>query len=230
MEVIPSINVRTFDEVKERIKKVEPFVSWCHLDVTDGVFSTHETWRNPSDLLDLETSLNIEVHLMVSNPDKVIDDWLVGPVKRVIIHAEAVHPVRSPMPLASADASRRLASNGVKNFDLIREKCRDRGIELGIAVNPETPAEALEPYIGKADVFLFLTVPPGPSGSPMHENTVGKIASFRKSCPKCILEVDGGVYPHTYKNAISAGANILVAGAFIFDSKDIYSAINELRK
>ncbi len=230
VEIIPSINVRTFEEVKERIKKIEPYVKWCHIDVTDGVFSSHETWRNPKDLLDLETNLNIEVHLMVSNPDEVIDDWLVGPAR----------PVRSPVPEASADALGRLTSNGVKrvivhteaikNFDLIREKCRDRGIELGVAVNPETPAEAFEPYIGKADVFLFLTVPPGPSGNPMHENTVGKITSFRKSCPECIIEVDGGVNPHTYKKAVSAGANILVSGAFIFDSIDIRSAIDELKK
>ncbi len=64
----------------------------------------------------------------------------------------------------------------------------------------------------------------------MHPNTVGKIASFRKSCPKCIIEVDGGVHPHTYKKAVSAGADILVAGAFIFDSKDIHSAIDELKR
>lgn len=204
-EIIPSINVKTFEEVKDRIQKVEPHVLWCHLDVTDGIFSSHETWRNPSDLLDLETSLNIEVHLMVSNPDEVIDNWLVGSVKRVIIHSEAV-----------------------KNFDLIREKCRDRGIELGIAVNPETPVEAFDPYIGKADVFLFLTVPPGPSGNPMHPNTVGKIASLRKTYPKCIIEVDGGINPETAKKTVEAGANLLVAGNYIFSHPDPKTAIKKL--
>lgn len=205
-EIIPSINVRAFAEVEERIRLVEPYVQWCHLDVTDGVFSSHETWKNPADLAGLETNLNIEVHLMVSNPDDAIDDWFLVHVKRVIVHAEAV-----------------------KNFDLIREKCRDRGIELGIAVNPETPVEAFEPYIGKADVFLFLTVPPGPSGNPMHENTVGKITSFRKSCAECIIEVDGGVNPETGAAAVKAGANILVAGKYIFSSSDIKSSIEILR-
>ena len=205
-EIIPSINVPTFKELKERIQKVEPYVGWCHLDVTDGVFSSHETWRSPKDLLDLETSLNIEVHLMVSNPDEVIDDWLITPVKRVIVHTEAV-----------------------RNFDLIREKCRDRGIELGVAVNPETPAEAFEPYIGKADVFLFLTVPPGPSGNPMHPNTVGKIMSFRKSCVECIIEVDGGVNEETGKEVVRAGANLLAAGKYIFDSPDIQYAVISLQ-
>ncbi|OGZ94127.1 MAG: hypothetical protein A2131_02120 [Candidatus Sungbacteria bacterium GWC2_49_10] len=206
-EIIPSINVKTFEEVEERIARVEPYVKWCHLDVTDGIFSSHETWRNPKDLLDLETNLNIEVHLMVSNPDEVIDDWLIPPIKRIIVHTEVI-----------------------RNFELMREKCRDRGIEIGIAINPETPVEAFDPYVGKADVFLFLTVPPGPSGNPMHPNTVGKIASFRKYCPECIIEVDGGVNPHTYEKAVFAGADILVAGAFIFDSKDIPSAIDELKR
>ena len=206
VEIIPSINAKTFAEVEERIKKVEPYVKWCHIDVTDGVFSAHETWRNPKDLLNLETNLNIEVHLMVSNPDEVIDDWLIPPVKRVIVHAEAI-----------------------QNFDLIREKCRDRGIELGVAVNPETPAEAFEPYIGKADVFLFLTVPPGPSGNPMHPNTMGKVASLRKSCPECIIEVDGGVNEETGAAAVKAGANLLAAGKYIFDSPDIQSVIISLQ-
>ncbi len=206
VEIIPSINAKTFAEVEERIKKVEPYAKWCHIDVTDGVFSSHETWRNPKDLLNLETPLNIEVHLMVSNPDEVIDDWLMPPVKRVIVHAEAI-----------------------QNFDLIREKCRDRGIELGVAVNPETSAEAFEPYIGKADVFLFLTVPPGPSGNPMHPNTMGKVASLRKSCPECIIEVDGGVNEETGAAAVKAGANLLAAGKYIFDSPDIQSVIISLQ-
>jgi len=228
-EIIPSINVKTFEEVEERIARVEPYVKWCHLDVTDGIFSSHETWRNPKDLLGLETNLNIEVHLMVSNPDEVIDDWLTP----------QVHPVRSPMPSASADASRRLTSNGVKriivhaeavkDFNLILEKCRDRGIEFGIAVNPETPIEAFGPYIGKADIFLFLAVKPGPSGQAMHPNTAGKITSFRKSCAECIIEVDGGVNPETAKKVIETGANFLVSGNYIFGSSNIESAIESLK-
>lgn len=205
-QVIPSINTQTFQEAEQKVHLIEPYVRWCHLDVTDGIFSSHETWRNPKDLLGLETSLNIEVHLMVSNPDEVIDNWLVGPVKRVIIHSEAV-----------------------KNFDLIREKARDRGIELGVAINPETPVEAFDPYVGKANIFLFLSVSPGPSGQEMHSNTAGKIVSFRKSCPKCIIEVDGGINPETAKKTVEAGASIMVAGKYIFSSPDIKSSIEILR-
>jgi len=204
-EVIPSINVKTFEGIKERIHLVEPHVQWCHLDVTDGFFSSHETWRNPKDLLDLETGLNIEVHLMVSNPDAVIDDWLIPPIKRVIVHAEVV-----------------------RDFDLIREKCRDRGIEIGIAINPDTPVEAFSPYIGKADLYLCLAVSPGPSGNPMSQNTIEKIVSFRKYCQECIIEVDGGVNPETGAAAVKAGANFLVSGNYIFSSGSIENAITSL--
>lgn len=206
VEIIPSINVRTFEEVKERIKKVEPYVKWCHLDVTDGIFSKHLTWHDPRDLLSLKTILNVEVHLMVSDPDLVIDDWLSGPVRRVIVHAEAL-----------------------KNFDLLVEKCRDREIEVGVAVNPDSSWELFKPYMGKANMFLFLAVSPGPSGQAMHLDTMEKITSLQKACPGCIIEVDGGVNPNTVKKAVNAGANILVAGNYLFSNPDIKQAIDNLK-
>ncbi len=205
IEVIPSINVKTFEEVKERIRLIEPHVLWCHLDVTDGVFSSHETWRNPEDLLNFKINLNIEIHLMVSNPDEVIDDWLVPPVKRVIIHTEVI-----------------------KDFDRISEKARDRGIEVGIAVNPETPVEAFSPYVGKADTFLCLAVKPGPSNQVMHGNTMGKITFFRKACKNCIIEVDGGMNLETAQEAVKAGANLLISGDYIFSHNSIKEAIRSL--
>lgn len=92
VEVIPSINVKTFTEIVERIAKVEPYVKWVHLDVTDGIFSKHETWRDPEDLKNYRspTSIGMEVHLMVNEPEKAVDSWLAGPVKRVIVHIEAM--------------------------------------------------------------------------------------------------------------------------------------------
>ena len=93
VEVIPSINCQTFEEVQERVKKIEPYVSWCHLDVTDGIFSKHTTWNNPADVSFLDTKLKAEVHLMVQEPEKIIDQWLIRPIRRVIVHLEAVKDV-----------------------------------------------------------------------------------------------------------------------------------------
>ena len=82
VEIIPSINAQTFREVQEKIKKIEPHVSWCHLDVTDGIFSTHPTWNNPADLADLKTKLYAEVHLMAMSPEAIVGEWLQPPIDR----------------------------------------------------------------------------------------------------------------------------------------------------
>lgn len=206
VEIIPSINVRTFEEVQERVKKIEPYVKWCHLDVTDGVFSKHLTWHDPRDLLNLETSLNVEAHLMVTEPEKIIDQWLVKPVKRVIVHLEAA-----------------------SDMDLIIKKCRETSVEIGLAINPETFWGRLEPWFGKCDIYQVLAVHPGPSGQQIQDEIYDKVIHICKVCPACIIEVDGGINPETAKKAVGSGANLLVAGAHIFGSKDIKKAVEELK-
>ena len=206
VEIIASINVPTFTEVRERITKVEPHVSWCHLDVTDGVFSRHPTWRDPADLARLQTRLKAEVHLMVEEPEKIIEQWLVEPIRRIIVHLEAV-----------------------KNPELVIQKCRAAGREIGFAIRPDTSWKKLKPWCGKVDMFLLLRVPPGASGQEMPSEMLGEIRDLRAACPQCIIEVDGGVNPETVSRAASAGADLLVAGAAIFNNSDIAQAINDLK-
>ncbi len=207
IEIIPSINVRTFEEVKERIAKVEPYVKWCHLDVTDGVFSKHLTWHDPRDLLNLETALNIEVHLMIENPERLIEQWLVKPVKRVIVHLEAV-----------------------SDMDLIIKKCRQAGVEIGLAINPETFWWKLEPWFKKADIYQTLAVHPGPSGQEVDwPEILGKIRHIRERCPSCMIEVDGGINPESARKAAEVGTDLFVAGAYIFEASNIGEAIGELK-
>ncbi len=206
VEIIPSINVPTFEEVQERIQKVEPYVSWCHLDVTDGVFSKHLTWHDPVDLERLDTELNVEVHLMVMEPEKVVRQWLVAPIKRVIVHVEAV---RDP--------------------EFIIKKCRDAGVEVGFAVNPETFWGKLQPWFEKVDLLQVLAVSPGPSGQKMAEGALDKIRHLRSACPRCIIEADGGVNFETAPQAAAAGADFLIAGGAIFNSSNIEQAIKTLR-
>jgi len=208
IEIIPSINAPTFTEVQERIAKVEPYVSWCHLDVTDGVFSTHSTWYDPADLARLRTRLKCEVHLMIVQPDEAIDQWLVEPIKRVIVHVEVLADPES-----------------------LIKKCHDAGREIGFAINPETSWEVLKPWFGKVDLILPLGVAPGASGQqPDLDLILGKIAAIREACPSCIIEADGGINRQTASRARDAGANILVAGSAIFDAQDIGEAINNLKQ
>ncbi|OHA03039.1 MAG: hypothetical protein A3J10_00215 [Candidatus Sungbacteria bacterium RIFCSPLOWO2_02_FULL_54_10] len=206
-EIIPSINVATFKEVQERIAKVEPHVSWCHLDVTDGVFSKHETWHDFADLLRLQTKLNIEVHLMIEKPEEIIEQWLVRPIKRVIVHLEALH-----------------------DPNLIIKKCCDAGIQIGFAIRPDTAVSLFDPWLAKVDMVLLLRVQPGASGQQMQSEMLGEIAHVRKACPGCIIEVDGGVTVDNAKRAIEAGASMLIVGNYLFLAVDIKKAIEELKK
>ena len=207
VEIIPSINVPTFEEVKERIARVEPYAAWCHLDITDGIFSMHPTWHDPANLPELTTNLKAEAHLMVAEPEKVIERWFVEPVKRIIVHLEAA-----------------------KDINFIIQKCRGAGIEIGLAIHPETPWSALEPWCGKVDLFLVLTVKPGPSGQKMHEESFDKVSHLHRVCSSGKIEIDGGINPETAQKAKEAGADILVAGAYIFNSQDIAFAIQSLLK
>src|SRR3989338_2196433 len=271
VEIIPSINVKTFAEVLDRIAEVAPYVKWCHLDVTDGVFSKHETWRDPSDLPKLVdflsnlvgadptkqglTLLNTEVHLMIAEPEKVIEKWLVPPVKRLVVHIEAM---KNPELIiqkcreAGGDPGRSRARDVVASPNRTVGAATSNGIEIGFAVNPETSWDKLRPWFGpvrslmpkaptdatrrltsngvnKVDMVQVLAVNPGPSGQKMSEDTYVKIRHIREACAQCIIEVDGGVNMETAKKAVEAGANLLVAGAYVFNSSDIPKAIEALK-
>ncbi len=144
---------------------------------------------------------------MVSQPEKILDQWLVKPINRIIIHLEAVSDV-----------------------GLVIDKCREAGVEIGLAINPETFWGKLEPWFGKVDIYQILAVHPGPSGQRVDwPEMLDKVIHIRKFCPKCIIEVDGGVNPESAPKAVEAGADLLVAGAYIFNSSDPAKAIEELK-
>ncbi len=205
-DLIPAINVDDFEEVEKRIKIVEPFVKWVQLDITDGTFTKNTTWHNPEDLLSLKTSLKIEAHLMISNVDERIENWLIAPVNRIIFHLETS-----------------------KGPDFVIEKCKKAGKEVGIAIGPDTAWTQLVPYLNKVNLIQILGVYPGLAGQKFQEECFDKIIHLRKECPKCIIEVDGGMDKETAKKAIEAGANIIIAATAIFDKPDIKKAIEELK-
>lgn len=206
VEIIPSINAPTFAEVEARIRRVEPYVSWCHLDVTDGIFSTHRTWRDPADLAHFQTKLRVEVHLMVMIPERIVDPWLVKPVERIIVHWEAV-----------------------EDFEAMIQKCRAQKIGIGFAIKPDTSWEVLKPWVGRVDLVQVLGVNPGPSGQIMGPESIEKVRRLREFSPKCAIEVDGGVNPKLARQAMAAGATYLVAGSYLF-SQDVGEALEALRR
>lgn len=205
VEIIPSINVSSFEELKSRIKLVEPYAKWAHLDVSDGVFTKHISWHNPEDLSTFATKLNLEVHLMIQNPEKEIEKWLATPARRIIFHQEAT-----------------------KSHQLLIEKIHQLKKDAGIAIKPDTPWLKLFPYFNKVEVLQLLAVPPGPSGQEFQEEIFHKLGHVRSLCKECIIEIDGGLNKRLSGRLAKEGANLLVAGKAIFESKDIKRAIEEL--
>ena len=207
MLIIPAINADTFEDVQKKIKLIEPYVSWAHLDIADGTFTKNTLWHNLVEFSMIETELNLELHLMIDKVEEKIDHWLNPSVKRIIFHI-----------------------GGSKDPGFVIDRCHKNKTEAGIAVSPdESIAQALA-FKGKADFFQILGVRPGLPGQKMDENTFERIKEVRKFCPSCIIEVDGGMNKETAPKAISAGANIIVSASAIFDTgKSVGEAIEELK-
>ncbi len=208
VEIIPSINVSDFAELKKRIKQVEPYIKWAHVDVSDGVFTKYVSWHESKDLVGYRPEIKLEFHLMIDRPERDIHEWLVSPaVSRIIFHQEATH-----------------------DHQLLIEKIHEAKKEAGIAVKPDTPWLKLFPFLDKVETLLLLAVNPGPSGQEFDEQILAKIGHIRHVAKNAIIEIDGGVNKSIARRCIAEGANLLVAGSAIFDSKkSIKEAIEELK-
>lgn len=205
-EIIPTILVKTFEEVKERIKLVENYVDWVQLDIMDGVFVENLTWNNPEDLKDFKTKVKLEAHLMVQNPEKIIDSWLEV-VDRIIIHQES-----------SA------------NIKEIIEKVHKNKKQIGVALNPETSIEVAKPFLNDLDLILLMSVQPGKGGQEFELEILEKIRNLRNIWPGGNIEVDGGVSDKNIKEIFNAGANLFCVGTYIYQSGDIKQVINKLKE
>jgi ribulose-phosphate 3-epimerase len=162
-------------------------------------------------LKNLETSLKLEAHLMVKNPELVIDDWIESGVKRIIFHFEAT-----------------------KYHQEIIKKIQEAGLEAGIAINPETPIEVLDRFLrvtgyGLRITILIMAVEPGWGGQEFLEETLVKIKRLREAYENVNIEVDGGINLETAPKVIQVGANILASGSVIFESEDIQQTIEALK-
>ena len=209
VKIIPTINCGDFACIAEKFKKsVEFGAEWVQIDIADGVFTLHKTWNNPEEfkILNFKLKINAEIHLMVENPLDVINEWIEAGAKRIIIHLEAIKSEKLKSYLGDC--------------------------EIGIALNPKTSIENLIPYLATIDsskkFVQILAVEPGLSGQKFQPQVLDKIKFLKKNYPDVIIEVDGGINLETSKMCKEAGADILVAGSYIWDSKDLKIAFKEL--
>ncbi|MFH0852009.1 MAG: ribulose-phosphate 3-epimerase [bacterium] len=210
-EIIPAILAKDFDDLKKKIKLVEPYVDWVQLDIGDGKFTATKTWDNPEDLKKIETKLNFEVHLMISEPEKEIDRWIVSGVKRILIHYESTEKLTE-----------------------ISEKLKAAGMEMGLVLNLQTPINVLENFpISQFPNFQVIQLMGiqeiGYYGHPFSERVLPKIFDLRSKYSDIKIAVDGGINAETGKKAAASGADILVAGSAIFGSADIKGSIEKLK-
>jgi len=212
MKVIPAINETDFEEIKKKILLAESFgAEWAQIDVADGTFTPNETWNNPDDLKNLRATgygllPNLEIHLMVNDPDYIIKRWLNCGAKRIFVHYESS-----------------------KNILAMKDECQKAGVELGLAIGPQIPVEGLFEYKNRIRSYLILAVNPGLAGQEFQSNQLDKIRLLREQMPDAKIEVDGGI---SMKNAFEirqAGADTLVSASYIWDSNNQKESYEKLQ-
>ena len=206
IQIIPAIIAKDFKDLQGKIEKVEPYVEWAQIDVMDGQFVDNNTWNNPADLKRLKTNLNLEVHLMLQEPERVIDYWKSVGAKRLTVHFESTNQLAK-----------------------VINRIKEANLEVGLAINPKTSIEVVDQFVSHLDLVLIMSVEPGYGGQEFLEGTLKKITSLRQKYSDIDIEVDGGINMKTAPLVISAGANLLVSGKTIYNSSDIRKTIKELK-
>lgn len=211
MEVIPAINEIDFELIRQRINVVKDFgAKWVHIDAADGKFTPNFLWNNPRDLDKLQLHAEnfepkIGVHLMIENPDEVLDSWIEAGVKRIIIHLETI-----------------------KNIWLAKKHCDESGVEFVAAISPKTPTKSLFKYEGFLNQFLILAVNPGLGSQKFQKKQLEKIKILRKAIPDAKIQVDGGINLKTAKEIKKAGANSIISCSYIWKNKEPKKAYQKL--
>ncbi len=207
-KLIPVINTKTTQKLKERINLLKNFDGIFQIDIADGKFTSWKTWNSPEILKKIKKIKGkFELHLMVFNPEQVLPYWLESSPKRVIIHHEAI-----------------------KDFSFIYELCHKDGVELGIAINPETPFTVLDQYLEKIDIVVALGVNPGPSGQKFEWYVLDRIQEFKRKYPEILCQIDGGVNEENLEEIKKSGVDFVAVGSAIFDGKDPLKKIQCFKK
>jgi ribulose-phosphate 3-epimerase len=179
-------------------------VKWLHVDVMDGSFVPNLSFGySVVGALRKITDLVLDVHLMIRDPLRYVEDFCKAGADYLTIHVEADTP---------------------ENIDATLEKIASLGVKPGIVLKPGTDVEAIKPYLTKVSLVLVMTVEPGFGGQAFMEDMMPKLQQIRTYIdvqnPACELEVDGGVNETTAKICTAHGANVLVAGSAYFKSQD----------
>ncbi|GIQ67695.1 ribulose-phosphate 3-epimerase [Xylanibacillus composti] len=214
LKIAPSILSADFAKLGEEVRTVEQGgADWIHVDVMDGHFVPNLTFGAlVVDAIRPHTKLPLDVHLMIERPDAYIPDFARAGAAMITVHAEACTHLHRTIHLI-----------------------RDQGVKAGVVLNPATPLSMIDFVLSDVDLVLLMTVNPGFGGQQFIQEVIPKIRELRKrlderGLTEIDVEVDGGIHDATAPLVVEAGANVLVAGNYIFGSADRAAAITKLRE
>lgn len=211
--IAPSLLAADFANLQSEVKQMaDAGANYLHLDVMDGAFVPNISFGAPViGAIRPHSNLIFDVHLMINDPIRYIDDFVKAGADIITVHLESC-----------------------QNLDAVIADIKRREMRCGVAISPTTPVERLLPYLSKIDMALIMTVVPGFGGQALIPETLDKVRTVRRYAQnmglKLDIEVDGGIKTENVHLVTESGANIIVAGSSIFGAKKPREVITKMRK